>query len=110
MKAREAAVKDRDAELDDRRGRLETLEQAERTELDSKAKVLAEDRVAFAKLEEKARAALKTLYEGVLEDPLAGKRTALPSCFPSWCVHLKMPRTALALWPRPRRVPCRLQR
>ena len=46
MKAREAAVKARDAELDDRRGRLETLEQAlkvERAELDDKAKVLAED-------------------------------------------------------------------
>ena len=48
MKAREAAVKDRDAELDDRHGRLETLEQAlkaERTVLDGKAKVLAEDPV-----------------------------------------------------------------
>ena len=54
---------------------METLEQSlkvERTELDGKAKVLAEDRVAFAKLEEKARAALKTLYEGGLEKPLAG--------------------------------------
>ena len=28
--------------------------------------------MAFAKLEEKARAALKTLYEGGLEKPLAG--------------------------------------
>ena len=75
MKAREAAVKDRDTELDDRRGRLETLEQAlkaERTELDGKAKVLAEDRVALTKVEEKARAALKTLYEGGLEKSLAG--------------------------------------
>ena len=53
MKPREAAAKDRDAKLDDRHSRLETLERslkAERTELDSKAKVLAEDRVAFAKL------------------------------------------------------------
>ena len=76
MKAREAAVKDREAELDDRHGRLEMLEQAlkvERTELDRKAKVLAEDRVAFTELEEKARAALKTLYESGLEDPLAGE-------------------------------------
>ena len=45
----------------------------ERIELDRKAKVLAEDRVAFAKLEEKAHAALKTLYEGGLEEPLAGE-------------------------------------
>ena len=33
---------------------------------------MAEDRVAFTKLEEKARAALKTLYDGGLEKPLAG--------------------------------------
>ena len=41
MKAREAAITDRDTELDDRRGRLETLEQAlkvERIELDGNAK------------------------------------------------------------------------
>ena len=75
MKAREAAVKDRDVKLGDRHGRLETLERslkAERTELDAKAKVLAEDRVAFAKMEKRARAALKTLYESGLEEPLAG--------------------------------------
>ena len=75
MNTREAADRDRDVELVERRGRLETLEQAlkaERIELDGKAKVLAEDRVAFAKLEEKARSALKTLYEGGLEKPLAG--------------------------------------
>ena len=29
--------------------------------------------MAFAELEEKARAALKTLYESGLEDPLAGE-------------------------------------
>lgn len=77
MKTREAAVRDRDVKLDERHGRLETLEQAlkvERIELDGKAKVLAEDRVAFAKLEEKARAALKTLYDGGLEKPLAGAK------------------------------------
>ena len=45
----------------------------ERAELDRKAKVLAEDRVAFAELEEKAHATLKTLYESGLEDPLAGE-------------------------------------
>ena len=75
MKAREAAIKDRGAKLDDHYGRLETLERslkAERTKLEAKAKVLAEDRVAFAHLEKKARAALKTLYEGGLEEPLAG--------------------------------------
>ena len=75
MKAREAAAKDRDAKLDDRHSRLETLERslkAERTELDAKAKVLTEDRVAFAKLAKKARGILKTLYESGLEEPLAG--------------------------------------
>ena len=75
MKAREAAVKDRDAKLDDRHGKLETPERslkAERTELDAKVKVLMEDRVAFAKLEKKARGILKTLYESGLEEPLAG--------------------------------------
>ena len=51
---------------------LEQVLKVERTELDRKAKVLAEDRVAFAKLEEKGHAALKTLYEGGLEKPLAG--------------------------------------
>ena len=59
MKTREAVIRDQDVKLDERHGRLETLEQAlkvERIELDGKAKVLAEDRVAFAKLEEKARA------------------------------------------------------
>lgn len=74
MKAREAATKDRDAKLDDRHSRLETLERslkAERTELDAKTKVLTEDRVAFAKLE-KARGILKTLYESGLEESLAG--------------------------------------
>ena len=45
----------------------------ERAELDRKAKVLAEERVAFAELEEKTRAMLKTLYESGLEDPLAGE-------------------------------------
>ena len=46
--------------------------EAERIKLDGKARVLAEDRVAFAQLEERARASLKTLYDGGLEKPLAG--------------------------------------
>ena len=45
--------------------------QVEKTELDAKEKVLAEDRAAFALLEERAREALKTLYEKGLEKPLA---------------------------------------
>ena len=76
MKAREAAVKDRDAKLKKRRDRLGALEQeleARKVELDGKARVLAEDRVAFAEMEEKARASLKTLYENGLESPLAGE-------------------------------------
>lgn len=81
MKAREDTIKDRDAELTRlaeaqvaERGRLETMEQtvrAEKVELDAKAKVLAEDRVAFALLEERSRAALKTLYDHSLEKLLA---------------------------------------
>ena len=50
--------------------RLETLEQklrAERAELDAKAKVLAEDRAAFALLKERSRVALKALHEKGLE-------------------------------------------
>ena len=85
MKAREAAIRDRDAELDDRRGQLETLEQAlkaERVELDAKAKVLAEDRVAFTKLEKKAHTTLKTLYDGGLEKPLAGTKEGPTKLFP----------------------------
>ena len=77
LKAREAAAKDRDAELDERHGRLDTLEQAleaKKIELDGKARVLAEDRVAFAKLEVKARTLLKSLYDSGLESPLAGAK------------------------------------
>ena len=75
MKAREAAAKDWDAKLDELHGRLGALEQAleaKRIELDGKARVLAEDRVAFAKLEVKARTLLKSLYDSGLESPLAG--------------------------------------
>ena len=81
MKAREDAIRDRDAELAPlaekqatEHGRLETLEQevrAEKAELDAKTKVLAEDRAAFALLEERSRVALKALYEKGLEKPLA---------------------------------------
>ena len=48
------------------RSRLEELErkvEAEKVDLDAKAKVLAEDRAAFALLEERFRMALKALYE-----------------------------------------------
>lgn len=56
------------------RGRLAELErkvQAEKAELDGKAKVRAEDRTTFALLKERAREALKTLYEKGLEKHLA---------------------------------------
>ena len=55
------------------RGRLAELErkvQAEKDELDVEAKVLAEDRAAFALLEKRSHKALKTLYEKGLEKPL----------------------------------------
>ena len=75
MKAREAAVKDLEAKLKRRRGRLGVLEQelgARKAELDGKALVLAEDRAAFTELEAKARSSLRTLYDSGLESPLAG--------------------------------------
>ncbi|SPT20559.1 unnamed protein product [Triticum aestivum] len=75
MKAREAAVKGREAKLNKRQDHLDVLEkelEATRVELDGKARVLAEDRVAFADMEEKARASLKSLYDNGLESLLAG--------------------------------------
>src|SRR4051812_34427875 len=75
VKAREAAVKGREAKLKKRHDRLGVLEQelgARKVELDDKARVLAEDRVAFTEMEKKARSSLKTLYESDLESPLAG--------------------------------------
>ena len=73
MKALEDTVRSRDAELVQlakaqaaERSRLEKLEQkmkAKKAEMEVKAKVLAEDHVAFADLEERSRKALKTLYE-----------------------------------------------
>ena len=42
--------------------------------MDTKAKVLAEDCVAFACYEGRARIALKKLYDGGLEKPLAGAK------------------------------------
>ena len=80
MNAREDAIKGRDAELGElakaeaaERSRLEELERkakAKEAEHDAKAKVLAEDRVAFALLEERSSVALKSLYEKGLEKPL----------------------------------------
>lgn len=43
---------------------------AREADLDAKARVLAEDRVAFADLEERSHKALRTLYEQGLEKPL----------------------------------------
>ncbi|KAM3226839.1 hypothetical protein ACQJBY_059053 [Aegilops geniculata] len=80
MKAREDAIKGHNTELEQsakaqtiERGRLKELERkvkAEEAELGAKAKVLAEDRAAFALLEERSRMVLKTLYEKGLEKPL----------------------------------------
>ena len=75
MKAREVAIEGREAKLKKHRDRLGALGkelEATKVELDSKAKVLAEDRVAFADMEKKARASLKMLYANGLESPLAG--------------------------------------
>lgn len=46
--------------------------EAKRIELDGKVRVLAKDRMAFVKLEVKARTLLKSLYDSGLESPLAG--------------------------------------
>ena len=75
VKAREAAVKEREVKLRKRRDRLGALEQelgARKAKLDDEALVLAEDRVAFAEMEAKARSSLRTLYDSGLESPLAG--------------------------------------
>ena len=45
---------------------------ARKVELDDKAQVLAEDRVAFAEMEAKARSSLRMLCDSGLESPLAG--------------------------------------
>ena len=113
MKAREAAVKDWDAKLKKRHDRLGALEQeleASKVELDVKARVLAKDRVAFAEMEEKARASLKTLYRAAWRARWPARRTAPSNCFPSWSVHLKMLQTALVPRPRPRRMSFLLRR
>ena len=80
MKAREDAIKGRDGELGEltkaqaaERSRLEELEEEAKTreaDLDAKARVLTEDRAAFANLEKRSRKALKTLYKHGLEKPL----------------------------------------
>nr|XP_020187255.1 translation initiation factor IF-2-like [Aegilops tauschii subsp. strangulata] len=81
MKAREDAVADRDAELEQsaraqavERGRLEELEKkvdAEKAQLEFKAKVLAEDHVAFKSLELMSRETLRELFGKGLKKPLA---------------------------------------
>ena len=73
MKAREEAVKNHDVELAElgkkqaaERNWLEEFEQkmgARGADLDAKARVLAEDRVAIADLKKRSRKALRTLYE-----------------------------------------------
>nr|XP_020164486.2 tol-Pal system protein TolA-like [Aegilops tauschii subsp. strangulata] len=78
MKAREDAVKGRDAELEQsakaqaaERVRLEELErkvEAEKAKLDTKAKVLAEDRSAFALLEERSREVVSNIGPMAEED------------------------------------------
>nr|XP_020165338.1 translation initiation factor IF-2-like [Aegilops tauschii subsp. strangulata] len=80
MKAREDAVAGRDTELEQsaraqaaERSRLEELEKkvgAEKAQLEAKAKVLAEDCVAFKSLELRSREALRELYGKGLKKPL----------------------------------------
>ena len=73
VKAREAAVKGREAKLKKRQDHLDVLEkelEATMAELDGKARVLAEDRVAFKSLQLRSHEALQELYEKGLEKPL----------------------------------------
>ena len=75
VKARGAALKEREVKLKKHRDLLGALEQelgARKAELDDKALVLAEDRVAFTEMEAKAHSSLRTLYNNGLESPLAG--------------------------------------
>nr|XP_020182760.1 MAP7 domain-containing protein 1-like [Aegilops tauschii subsp. strangulata] len=84
MRAWEDAIKNRDAELGElaktqaaERGLAEELErkvEAKKVNLDARAKVLAEDHVAFSLLEERSRVALKSLYEKGLEKPLTTEK------------------------------------
>nr|XP_020157850.1 protein bangles and beads-like [Aegilops tauschii subsp. strangulata] len=74
MRAREDAIKNRNAELAKTQaaehGRLEELErkvEVKKVDLDAKAKILAEDRAAFALLEKRSREALKTRLDELLE-------------------------------------------
>nr|XP_020171538.1 MAP7 domain-containing protein 1-like [Aegilops tauschii subsp. strangulata] len=77
MRAREDAIKGCDAELEElakaqaaERSQLEELgrkAKAKEADLDAKAKVLAEDCVAFSLLEERSSLALKSLYKKGLE-------------------------------------------
>ena len=85
MKAHEAAVTGREAKLrkcHDRLGALEEELGARKVELDDKAQVLAEDRVAFAEMEAKARSSLRLLYDSGLESPLAGAEDGLAKLLP----------------------------
>nr|XP_040258420.1 translation initiation factor IF-2-like [Aegilops tauschii subsp. strangulata] len=90
IKAREDAIKGRDAELEQsakaqatEHGRLEELAQkvkAEEAELDAKARVLAEERAAFTLLEERSCVALKTLsVKGKVEALLKKFRAFAPA-------------------------------
>ena len=92
MKAREEAIKGRDAELGEsskeqaaERSRLEEMEQkakAREAELDTKAKVMAEDCMAFLLLEKRSSVALKSLYEKVMEKPLTTDKDGLAQLLP----------------------------
>ena len=80
MKAQEEAVNDHDADLErvaqvqvaecDHLRKLVKEVEAERVQLQIKAKVLVEDREAFKSLEERSRKALRGLYKKGLENPL----------------------------------------
>ena len=93
VKAREAGLKEREVKLRRRRDRLGALEQelgARKVKLDDRAQVLAEDHVAFAEMEAKARSSLRTLYDSGLESPLAGAEDGPAKLLPFLFTLLKM--------------------
>ena len=75
---------------------------AEKAELDAKAKVLAEDRAAFALLEERSPVALKALYEKGLEKPLTTDEDGPAQLLPYLVEALEEVVSGIGPWQRKR--------
>ena len=71
---------------------------AEKAELEIKAKVLVEDRVAFKSLEERSRVALRALDEKGMEEPLATADEGPTQLLPHLVAELEDVVDGLAPW------------